>query len=65
MDALGVERLKSRMDRGANLMDDKRSKGVTKFKQISPRGEEMIRTLLEGTAPGAYHQILEIRTGLS
>jgi hypothetical protein len=36
------------------LMDDKRSKGVTKFKQMSPKGEEVIRTLLEDTAPSTY-----------
>jgi 4-carboxymuconolactone decarboxylase len=45
------------------LMDDKRSKGVTKFKQMSPKGEEVIRTLLEDTAPGTYHQILEVAFG--
>jgi hypothetical protein len=44
-------------------MDDKRSKGVAKFKQMSPKGEEMIRTLLEDTAPGTYHQILEVAFG--
>jgi len=59
-----IDRLKKSGEaRRATRMDDKRSKGVAKFKQMSPKGEEMIRTLLEDTAPGTYHQILEVAFG--
>jgi 4-carboxymuconolactone decarboxylase len=48
---------------GDNLMDDKRNLGHAKFKELSPTGEESIRTLLGDTAPGTYRQILEVAFG--
>jgi Carboxymuconolactone decarboxylase family len=44
-------------------MDDKRNLGHAKFKELSPTGEESIRTLLGDTAPGTYRQILEVAFG--
>lgn len=44
-------------------MDDKRSLGLAKFKELSPKSEESVRTLLEKTAPGTYYQILELAFG--
>jgi 4-carboxymuconolactone decarboxylase len=45
------------------MMDDKRSLGLAKFKELSPKSEESVRTLLEKTAPGTYYQILELAFG--
>jgi 4-carboxymuconolactone decarboxylase len=44
-------------------MDEKRNLGLLKFKQLSPAGEEKLRTLLEDTAPWIYHQVLELAFG--
>jgi 4-carboxymuconolactone decarboxylase len=44
-------------------MDDKRGLGLAKFKAMSPTGLGTIRDLLEDTAPGTYHQILEMAFG--
>src|SRR5580698_9017579 len=44
-------------------MEDKRSLGLARFKELSPEGEENIRTLVERTAPGIYYQILEVAFG--
>jgi hypothetical protein len=44
-------------------MDEKRSAGFAKFREMSPSGQESIRSLLEDTAPGTYHQILEVAFG--
>ena len=44
-------------------MNEKRTRGLAKFKEMSPKGEENIRAQLEATAPGTYHQILELAFG--
>lgn len=45
------------------VMDDKRTLGLAKFKEMSPMGAEKIRVLLEDTAPGTYTHVLEVAFG--
>ena len=44
-------------------MADKRNLGLAKFEQLSPAGEEKLRTLLNDTAPWIYDQVLELAFG--
>jgi 4-carboxymuconolactone decarboxylase len=44
-------------------MDDKRTLGLAKFKEMSPMGAEKIRVLLEDEAPGTYTHVLEVAFG--
>jgi alkylhydroperoxidase/carboxymuconolactone decarboxylase family protein YurZ len=44
-------------------MNDKQLSGLKKFESFNPEGLDKIRSLLEDTAPGIYHQILEIAFG--
>jgi 4-carboxymuconolactone decarboxylase len=44
-------------------MDDVRTKGLARFRELSPAGEDRLRNLLNDTAPWIYHQILDLAFG--
>jgi 4-carboxymuconolactone decarboxylase len=41
-------------------MTENQLMGLKKFEQLNPKGAKRIKSLLADTAPGIYHQILEI-----